>query len=130
MASGTEQLRALAAALGRMPRAGFDAAEKATGKAADDLKTDWVANARATSGQHGKYYPDAITAEPKFGIGSISAEVGPEEGRPQGGMGMGFEYGSRNQPPHMDGNRAADVHEPLFAQAILDAVTDAIDNLL
>ena len=73
---------------------------KAQGEAFAD---DWADNARATSGAHGVHYPDSITSEPKLALGGIEVEAGPETGRPQGGMGPGFEFGSVNQPPHLDG---------------------------
>lgn len=63
---------------------------------------DWRHNAERTSGQHGRHYPKAITSETKIALG-ILVETGPETGRRQGGMGRGFELGSRNQPPHLDG---------------------------
>jgi hypothetical protein len=66
---------------------------------------DWANNARATSGEHGKHYPDTITSETRLSLG-ILVETGPESGRPQGGMGPGFEFGSVNQPPHFDGLQA------------------------
>lgn len=64
----------------------------------------WASNARATSGEHGVHYPASITAELVFDLGGVSVDVGPESGRPQGGM--SFEFGSQNQPPHLDGLRA------------------------
>lgn len=71
----------------------------------DKFADDWRDIARGTAGAHGKHYPDAISSEPKLGLG-IAVEIGPESGMPQGGMGPGFEFGSRNQPPHLDGLRA------------------------
>lgn len=90
--------------------------EKASGKVARSLYStfkaegeafaeDWRSNARATSGAHGKHYPGTITSETRVST-DVVVETGPEAGRPQGGMGPGFEFGSRNQPPHLDGARA------------------------
>ncbi len=76
--------------------------------AGDALAKEWAANARETSGAHGKHYPDSIDSELAFGISAISVDVGPNSAKPQGGMGKGFEFGSRNQPPHLDGLRALD----------------------
>ena len=76
------------------------------------LAQEWRSNASVTSGAHGKHYPNAITSELLFGVTQIVAEVGPETHRKQGGMGPGFEFGSRNQPPHLDGLRALDVVQP------------------
>ncbi len=80
-------------------------------KGAQSLERRWRTNARRTAGRHGKHYPNAITFEQ---VGPLVFEVGPESARPQGGM--SFEYGSRNQPPHLDGNRAADIVFPRVAQ--------------
>lgn len=76
------------------------------------LAEQWRSNAEATSGEHGVHYPKAITAELAFGVSNIAVDVGPDSSMPQGGMGKGFEYGSRNQPPHMDGLRAMTWVEP------------------
>lgn len=79
-------------------------------------------SARRTAGKHGKHYPNAMTWEPRaafygFGTGLISAEYGPEIGRPQGGM--SFERGSRNQSrPHLNLARSADIIGGTLAQEI------------
>ncbi|MGH3010164.1 MAG: hypothetical protein ACRDLM_12270 [Gaiellaceae bacterium] len=93
---------------------------------AESLKDAWRANARATAGKHGRRYPASITAERRISFGSIAYEVGPEIGKPQGGMGKGFEYGSQNQPPHLDGKRAADAEEPKFLSAAEAAVAGVL----
>jgi len=87
-------------------------------KFAEKLKKDWQKNARSTARQHGKHYPRSITAEQKFVLDGPDWEVGPESGLPQGGMGRGFEYGSVNQPPHLDGARAATGIEAPFEAAV------------
>ena len=76
--------------------------------AGEALAKEWASNARATSGEHGVHYPDSIDSELAFGITAISVDVGPDSSKPQGGMGRGFEFGSKNQPPHLDGLRALD----------------------
>lgn len=70
-----------------------------------DLEKTWKRNAKATAGEHGKRYPDSITTDMRVGL-NIEVEVGPDPQRPQGGM--SFEDGSVNQPPHLDGQFAAD----------------------
>ena len=77
---------------------------------------DWADNARETSGEHGKHYPDSITSESRVALG-ILVETGPESSRKQGGMGPGFELGSINQPPHFDGLRAMGPAEIRLARA-------------
>lgn len=69
---------------------------------------EWADNARETSGEHGKWYPDSIDSELVFDVTGISVEVGPNAAKKQGAMGRGFEFGSQNQAPHLDGLRALD----------------------
>jgi hypothetical protein len=95
-------------------------------EAGDAVAREWQANARETSGAHGKHYPSTITSELVFDLGGISVDIGPESARRQGGMGRGFEFGSRNQPPHLDGLRALD-----GAQQRIERMVDAtIGHLL
>lgn len=86
------------------------------------------ANAKRTSGRHGKHYPGAITWDRSattffgFGGGAYQAEFGPETGRKQGEM--SFEHGSRNQRPHNDLAKAADLVGPAMAGELRDAMDD------
>lgn len=73
--------------------------------------------ARASAGSHGKHYHKAFTAE---AVDPFTWVYGPEAARPQGGM--SFEYGSRNQAPHLDLNRSADV--------VGDSLTDNAQKML
>lgn len=70
------------------------------------------------------HYPKSITwDQPRgffgFGGGSYTAEYGPDPARPQGGM--SFERGSRNQPPHNDLAKSADVIAVQFGPNVLFA---------
>lgn len=87
-------------------------------EAAQRLTRDWRENAKDTAGSHGKLYPHTIGFDGPRGTGRITAVVGPDAALPQGGM--SFEWGSINQPPHMDGNRAADGELTRFAWSALD----------
>lgn len=75
--------------------------------------------AKRTAGAHGKHYHKAITSE-MLGAGlfgnTISGEYGPDVNKPQGGM--SFERGSRNQPPHNDLAKSADLVGPIFAREV------------
>ena len=78
-------------------------------------------NAQRSAGEHGKHYPKAITSEMNrsfagFGASIHSGEYGPEISRMQGEM--SFEFGSRNQKPHLDLARSADIIAPSFAQEV------------
>ena len=82
-------------------------------------------NARRTSGAHGKLYPRSFTWEMRgglFGGASFTGEYGPDMARPQGGM--SFEFGSRNQPPHLDLAKSADLIGPSFAQEVRAVMGD------
>lgn len=82
-------------------------------------------NARRSAGAHGKLYPRSFTWETRaslFGGASFTGEYGPDVSRPQGGM--SFEFGSRNQPPHLDLARSADLIGPAFAQEVRGAMDD------
>jgi hypothetical protein len=81
---------------------------------------EWRRNARETSGMHGKWYPDSIDSELAFSITNVTVEAGPNTAKRQGKMGPGFEFGSENQPPHLDGLRALDGMQPRV-EAIIDA---------
>ena len=71
------------------------------------LEQQWRIRARATAGTHGRWYPSAIKSRM---VGPLAVEVGPREGMRQAGM--SFEFGSSNQPPHLDGQRALMATEP------------------
>lgn len=83
---------------------------------------EWAANARQTSGEHGKHYPDSIDSELVFDIRGVSVDVGPNRDKKQGAMGRGFEFGSENQPPHLDGLRALDGMQIRAERAVDSAV--------
>lgn len=73
--------------------------------------------AKESAGAHGKHYHRSITPEmgrtfEGFGTAIIHGEYGPDPSREQGGM--SFEGGSRNQPPHNDLAKSADLIGPAF----------------
>lgn len=82
-------------------------------------------NAIRTAGKHGRRYPAAFSAEmrPTFALfGSLiySAEYGPTIDKAQGAM--SFEAGSRNQKPHRDLAKSADIIGPALSRETLDLV--------
>lgn len=76
--------------------------------------------ATKSAGKHGRRYPKTFTVEMNSGGGLfgnvISGEYGPDSAYPQGGM--SFERGSRNQRPHLDLARSADIIGPSFGQEV------------
>ena len=114
--TGASEVFGLAADLGkasgRVAKALFDVYDQE----GETFAKDWADNARETSGEHGKHYPNSITSETRVAFG-IEVETGPDSSMKQGGMGRGFELGSRNQPPHLDGLRALPIAEVRLARA-------------
>lgn len=122
--SGAAEVFALADDFGKTAGEVASALYDTFAEEGDAFAEDWAENARATSGEHGKHYPGTITSETRLSLG-IHVETGPESGRKQGGMGPGFEFGSRNQPPHLDGLRAMGP-----AEARLERAADATIGFL
>lgn len=80
----------------------------AMNKGGETLRDQWKQNATATAGVHGKWYPSAIASRPLLGISTVGVEVGPDLLGHQKQGGMSFEFGSVNQPAHLDGLHALD----------------------
>lgn len=53
--------------------------------------------------------------------GPLAAEIGPDESMPQGGMGPGVEFGSKNTPPAPHMFPALDKEDPEYRARILRA---------
>lgn len=73
--------------------------------------------AKESAGAHGKHYPKAFSWQMNpisggFGAYSISGVYGPDASKRQGNM--SFEGGSRNQKPHRDLAKSADLIGPAF----------------
>lgn len=91
---------------------------------AEQLRNQWRDNARATGRRHATHYVQAITAEQIPASDGIAWEIGPDSAMKQGGM--SFEFGSVNQPPHLDGMRAAVQQEPKFAKDLREITKDLL----
>jgi hypothetical protein len=114
------EVKDLARDLGKAERVVGRQAGSVVKDAAQRVARDWRENAKDTAGSHGKLYPHTIGFDgpTKTAAGRYVATVGPDASLPQGGM--SFEFGSINQDPHLDGNRAADGELGRFALAALD----------
>lgn len=99
-----------------IPRARRDA-RAVVMRGAVNIKRDWRANARASSGRHAPLYPSSISFDvSRYGRDIFRAEIGPDKGAPQGALGNLLEYGSVHNPPHRDGGRALDAEQPRFEE--------------
>lgn len=126
MSFDTSDLDAFAADLASMSGPTHRAVHGVFEGAAADLKAEWRKNATATAGEHGRLYPYSIDYEQRIGT-RIDFEVGPRTDKPQGDMGPGFEFGSVNQPPHLDGQLAADRVIPHLERRVAIAAEDVFD---
>jgi hypothetical protein len=91
----------------------------------DRTAQEWADIATVTAGTHGKHYPKSIDAELTFSV-NLSVEIGPNSAKKQGSMGRGFEFGSVNQPPHLDGLKAVTKMEPVVEVMARSAVDQVI----
>lgn len=116
--SDVDDFREAAADLSRIAAKAVPQARVTMGQLGEAFADEWRANARETSGEHGKHYPDSIDAGLAFTVSSVAVDVGPNRLKKQGAMGRGFEFGSENQPPHLDGLRAMTLMEPRITRAL------------
>lgn len=91
-------------------------------EAGKTVERAWRNNAIQTSGEHGKHYPDSIDSELVFNLSGVSVDIGPNAAKKQGSMGAGFEFGSMNQPPHLDGARALSDNEAQVERVIANTL--------
>lgn len=103
---------------------GLRAVVSKTAQRGTRLARDFASQQHTMNSNYDVHYPKSITwDQPKsfygFGGGSITAEYGPDPARPQGGM--SFEFGSRNQKPHLDLARSADVVAIQFGPNVIYA---------
>ena len=102
-------IRDLAVDFSSVPARATRAAAREVSDIADTGMRLAQSNARVSAGAHGVHYPKSITSERVDGLG-LAWVYGPDSALRQGGM--SFEFGSRNQPPHLDLNRSADAIGP------------------
>lgn len=84
------------------------------------IAKDFASQQHTMHGDTDIHYPKSFSAELRT---ALSWEYGPDASKMQGGM--SFEFGSRNQPPHLDLARSADIIGP----ALADDVRDMLDRL-
>ncbi|MER7517779.1 hypothetical protein [Streptomyces sp. NPDC126499] len=114
----TRQLEALAAVFRVNAVQAQVQARAVVARGALNIKNGWRANATATAGQHARLYPLSISYSMLPHPTGASAEIGPDKSRPQGALGNLLEFGSVNNPPHMDGARALAAEAAAFTAHI------------
>lgn len=140
------ELKALAVDLGNVEPGVRKRLRGVLQEGSSDLKKAWQANAKESSGAHGALYPYSIDWEQVAGTrtatgqfsSNLDFEIGPDESKVVGGRnggsggmvgkaGAGYEFGSVNQPPHLDGQRAADEIVPRIVRRIDITASDLFD---
>lgn len=106
----------VAAEFAAIDKLSFVAVTKAVQSTAEELRDQWRENAAQSSGAHGPHYPASINYKMKPALTAIVAEIEPTSGMPQADM--SWEFGSVNQPPHLDGQRALDQVGPSLPRRI------------
>lgn len=91
------QVKLLAADLGAASFAATGKAMAITERGALNVKNK--ARELAPKGPHTPAYAASITYDMRYTLASITAEIGPDKGRPQGALGNIFEYGTGDTPP-------------------------------
>lgn len=93
--------------------------ERITERGANNIVRDSRGFLRLYSrGRYLKHYPKSINYDMDS---PLAAEIGPDQSKPQGGMGTGVELGSRNTAPMPHMFPALAKEEPRYQDAILRA---------
>lgn len=85
-------------------------------RGAVNIKKDW---AQRWSG-HRRYtaLPRAVTYDVAYGLGSVSAQIGPDKNLPQGALGNIIEFGTVHNAPNPGGGPALQTETPKFEKAL------------
>lgn len=122
------ELDRLAADLGEVAHKSARPIEKAVAVTARKIKEDWASEARGMA--HAPAFPHSISYDINkfggFGASVISAEIGPDKGKPQGALGNLIEFGSRNNAPQGLGHGALQRNEEDFVNGLEKATDDML----
>lgn len=87
------------------------------------IEDDWYKDAKAKARRHGKHYPSSLRMNlEREGFLHIVGEVAPDPSKKQGNM--SFEFGSRNQRPHLSGQKASQASDDRFPREVRRWVED------
>lgn len=125
----SSELYQLSQDLGAVPARSKTNIEKALKVTATGIKNDWRQGAGVGRGSYTTKYPSSIFYDILDGPDGMSAEIGPELGRPGGTAGFLEEApgGVRAKPQHA-GRDALEANEDDFIRGLLIAVTDPLEG--
>lgn len=101
-----------------------DEIAKATRDAGDEHARLWKAHAKRTSGRHGALYPRTIRNRFTSGADWAQSETGSSSPAARG-----YEFGSRNQPPHLDSAKTYPIADQHWQKACDDALERVTESL-
>lgn len=119
----SHNIRELAVDFGRVPNRATRGVAHAVEQVAKRGNSVAATFARESAGKHGKWYYRAFGVEKVHPLG-LAWAYGPDANKRQGGM--SFEGGSRNQVPHLDLARSADIIGPELSRKVGNAIQDAV----
>ena len=121
-------VKALAADLNRIRGRLQPAMKQVTSKGALNVKNAAKESILAQTSHHFvKQYPNSITYTITESTGVVvTAEIGPDKGKPQGALGNILEYGTSLNPPYPHLGPSLDAEADSYEQYLGDAARDAI----
>lgn len=122
------EVYALSRDLGAIPASSLRPVIGVLRDGANELRDEWRANARSTSGLHARLYPSSIHATTFFTSAGVEAEIGPTLGSRQGFLGPVLEFGGTHSPPHLDGHKAANSVVPRIANRLAIVAEGVFDG--
>jgi hypothetical protein len=123
MADISEEVMKLAADLAAAPARLAGAVHQVVAKGALNVKNNW--RGAVSGAPHLPQFPYSITYDMTYAPGVVGAEIGPDKGKPQGPLGNIVEFGTANNAPGLQGQRALAAEDPRFTAALEDAVVKA-----
>lgn len=125
------EVDALHASFGDVPAKTVRSVRQAVEISARNVKDDWRGAARGLSGGHARAYPFSITYDVDrtavFGVDVIRAEIGPELGRKQAGLGILEDApGGVKAAPQHAARLAMRANENDFIRGVLLAAADPL----
>lgn len=95
-------------------------------RGAVNVKKDW--RQRWSGIGHAPSLAAAVTYDVSFGLGRVSAEVGPDKNLRQGALGNVIEFGTSKNGPIPGGLPALEAEQPRFERALEDLGEKALDG--
>lgn len=120
----TEGLRELVAMLTKAESRSVTEVRAVVERGAVNVKKDW--QQRWSGIGHAPALAAAVNYDVSYGLGSVSAEVGPDKGRRQGALGNIIEFGTSKNAPIPGGLPALEAEQPRFERALADLAEKAL----